>query len=473
MSAKPQRIRDPVHDLIVFASPKVDQLEGVLWQVMQKRPFQRLRRIKQLGFSEFVYPGATHSRFAHSIGVFHTARELMRVVQRSAGVRRESDEKYALAAALLHDLGHGPFSHAFEKVGKHFGWKLANHENVSVELITSGEVFDFLTKEMGKGFAENVADILKKDGVKRVQHAVVSSQFDADRLDYVRRDRMMAGSQHAGIDFRWLVENLEIGEVHSTVDDQKLDPVETFVIGPKAALAAEAYVLGLFQLYPTIYLHKTTRGIEKLFEHMLIRIFTLVIQGRVEETGLFDQHPLVKFAKYPDRLDNVLDLDDCVISGALPLLVYASDGLIRQFSSRIRDRSVMYCSDIRERVVHEIDAESTNDVGKIDRINRCCEHIKKRLTESLASSTEGSVPKWLLDWDERSPYKRLGAGSKGPLDQIWVKTNGDNLVNLEHRSVVVRELRTYQILRAYVDKNDEAAKSEISKAIQEGIANVK
>jgi uncharacterized protein len=473
MPPKPQRIRDPVHDLIVFASPKVDQLEGVLWQVMQKRPFQRLRRIKQLGFSEFVYPGATHSRFAHSVGVFHTARELMQVVKRSDVVRRESDEKHALAAALLHDLGHGPFSHAFEKVGKHFGLKFADHENLSVELITKGEIFDFLTKEMGKGFAENVADILRKNGVKRVQHAVVSSQFDADRLDYVRRDRMMAGSQHAGIDFRWLVDNLDIGQLPSVVDDQKLDPIDTFVIGPKAALAAEAYVLGLFQLYPTIYLHKTTRGLEKLFEKTLIRIIDLVRQGRVDETGLPDQHPLIRFGKDPDNLEVVLCLDDSVITGALSMMAEARDALVSQFSQRIRDRDVLRCIDIRGQVTHAIDPASSNEAGLIDRINRCCEHIKKHLTESLANSAEGAIPSWLLDWDERSPYKRRGGGSKGPLDQIWVKTDGGQLVNLEDRSVVVRELRTFQILRAYVDKDDQLAKSKVLNAILEGIANVK
>jgi HD superfamily phosphohydrolase len=97
-----QRVRDPLHNLIEFRS---NELERTLWKIIQTRPFQRLRRIKQLGFSDLVYPGASHSRFAHSVGVFHTARELMKVVRRYEG-RAESRENLALAAALVHDLGH-------------------------------------------------------------------------------------------------------------------------------------------------------------------------------------------------------------------------------------------------------------------------------------------------------------------------------------------------------------------------------
>jgi hypothetical protein len=125
-----QRIRDPLHDLIEFYTSN-SELERILWKVVQTRPFQRLRRVKQLGFSDLVYPGASHSRFAHSVGVFHTARQLMEVIHRHQKEPQESKEHRALAAALVHDLGHGPFSHAFEKVGTRLGLKLADHENMS------------------------------------------------------------------------------------------------------------------------------------------------------------------------------------------------------------------------------------------------------------------------------------------------------------------------------------------------------
>jgi HD superfamily phosphohydrolase len=124
MPKQPQRIRDPLHDLIEFDLER-SHLERVLWRVIQTRPFQRLRRIKQLGFSDFVYPGATHSRLLHSVGVFHTARRLMKVIEKHVTAKDPRVDQ-ALAAALLHDLGHGPFSHAFEKIGERFKELLPN-----------------------------------------------------------------------------------------------------------------------------------------------------------------------------------------------------------------------------------------------------------------------------------------------------------------------------------------------------------
>jgi uncharacterized protein len=153
---KPQRIRDPVHNLIEF-SP--DQFEHTMWLVIQTRPFQRLRRIRQLGFSEFVFPGATHTRFAHSIGVFQTARQLMSLIRRYEDSHQQQfkhqQAQHALAAALLHDVGHGMFSHAFEAVGKEFGWPMARHEHVSQALIREGEIADVLNRELGNGYAGN------------------------------------------------------------------------------------------------------------------------------------------------------------------------------------------------------------------------------------------------------------------------------------------------------------------------------
>ncbi len=268
-----QRVRDPVHNLIVFDTGQ--QLERELWDVLCSRPFQRLRRIKQLGFSELVYPGATHTRFAHSIGVFHTARELMGIVREWTGENRmQAQEQIALAAALVHDVGHGPFSHAFESVGKKLGIKLADHEQMSDQLIRESEIAEIL-RRLGSGFANDVAHMIKRDGEQTVYNAVVSSQFDADRLDYMRRDRLMTGTQQSAIDIKWLLANLEIANVSVGVDDKKFADVPTFVIGPKAIPAAETYVLGNFQLYPAVYFHKTTRGAEKLFAELLVRLVSV------------------------------------------------------------------------------------------------------------------------------------------------------------------------------------------------------
>lgn len=467
MKLKQQRIRDPIHDLIVFDGPEVSQLEGTLWKVLQTRPFQRLRRIKQLGFSDLVYPGATHSRFAHSVGVFHTARQLMEIVRKHTQDRQDTRENHALAAALVHDVGHGPFSHAFESVGRRLNLKLADHETLSEELIRTGEIAEVLN-EMGKCFADDVADIIKKDGVKSVHHAVVSSQFDADRLDYIRRDRFMAGSQHAGIDFRWLLANLEIGKVARGVDDQPLDPIETFVIGSKAVPAAEAFVLGLFQLYPTVYFHKATRGVEKLYEELLVRIVDLVRNDQTSQTGLPEKHPLVLFAKNPEDKEIALLLDDTVVWGALSLMSLADDALIAQFSVRLRDRKLLKCVDVRTKIAHEIDPNSTNSDEKNSLIDKCCALVKSKLTVGNANQSAGEIPLFLLDEADRPPYRSIDR-SKGPLNQINVLTEGGKLVDLKERSSVVRALQAFKLFRVYIDKNHVDGLSQISSAIQEGV----
>jgi len=197
---KNQRVRDPLHDLIKFSA---NEFENGMWRVIQTPEFQRLRRVKQLGFSELVYPGATHTRFAHSIGVFHTARQLMSIIEDQQGAanlqarRRDT----ALAAALVHDIGHGPFSHSFETVAARLKLPSATHEVVSASLIRDSEISAQLDKAMGNGFSLEVSSLIAADGPTDIYSSVVSSQFDADRLDYMRRDKLMTGTQHSEIDY--------------------------------------------------------------------------------------------------------------------------------------------------------------------------------------------------------------------------------------------------------------------------------
>jgi HD superfamily phosphohydrolase len=453
---KQQRIRDPLHDLVEF--DEGSHLENVLWRVIQTRPFQRLRRIKQLGFSDYVYPGATHSRLIHSIGVFHTARRLMRVIEKHVSPYEVARGHQALAAALVHDLGHGPFSHAFEKLGERFGLKMADHEAVSDILIRKSEVADVL-RDLGSGFPDDVADIVRSAGTRTIYSAVVSSQFDADRLDYMRRDRLMTGSEHAAIDFEWLVENLEVGLLPYGVDQTSLGQVQTFVLGRKAIFAAEAYVLGLFQLYPTIYLHKTTRGVEKLCTELLARVLTLVTDGSSKQTGLPLAHPIVKFARHPDQIDAALALDDTVVWGALSLLAEAKDQCISDLATRLRDRKLYKCIDVRACIAQANgDAQSTSPEA-----DTICANISKELMAWSEKHKDGA-PRILIDEAARSPYNRL-TESKGPLNQIHIRTEGDKLVDLAERSKVVAQLETYKAFRVYHGGNDMEAMGQINQII--------
>jgi uncharacterized protein len=360
-SSKPQRVRDPLHNLIEFDT---DQFDEVIWRVIQTRPFQRLRRIKQLGFSELVYPGATHTRFAHSIGVFQTARHLMGIIKRhivSSGHQpRNHQFQVALAAALVHDVGHGMFTHAFEEIGKLLDLPNAKHEHVSDLLIRDGEITAAF-QEMGSGFANDVAAVIKQGRPGNLYDAVVSSQFDADRLDYMQRDRLMTGLQSGGIDFTWLMANLEVAQIKTGVDEVTVGKVETFILGPKAYYAAETYVLALFQLYPTVYFHKATRAAEKVFSVLLLRIIKLVQDGLFARIGLPKTHPIIQFSRKPEVLGSALALDDTVFWGALPMLVSSPDERIRDCASRLRDRRLPKCTDIRRKLAAEIGLQAARE----------------------------------------------------------------------------------------------------------------
>lgn len=472
MSHKSFRIRDPLHNLVEF---KDDEFENAMWAVLQTRPFQRLRRIKQLGFSELVYPGATHTRFAHSVGVFHTARQLMTVIERHLKNEKsyqDSLAKQALAAALLHDVGHGPFSHAFEAVGKRLGLKMAKHELISDTLIRDGEIPDVLKKNYGNsGFASDVADIIKGSTPGSLYSAVVSSQFDADRLDYMRRDRLMTGTQLGAIDFDWLLANIQVGKVPQGVVEKKLPDTWTFVLGPKALYAAETFVLSLFQLYPTVYLHKTTRGAEKLFTELLFRVIRLIQDNASEKTGLSKNHPIVAFAREPEKIDHILNLDDMVVWGSLPMMKHSKDKLISEFSYRLADRRLYKCIDIREQLIAKIgrgpDPDNEKYLGQAQ--HRVNEKIKQWLTEDAKARDTSRL---LLDSYTRNPYKRVQE-DEGKLNQILIKGSDGELHDVETLSETVRAIKTFVLFRVYYRDSDDEAREFVLKLIDEEVKNAK
>lgn len=446
MRNKPQRIRDPLHNLIEFGTTDFEQ---TLWRVVESPPFQRLRRIKQLGFSEIVYPGATHSRFSHSLGVYHIAKRLVSIIEKHENERNvDVKAQHALAAALLHDVGHGPFSHAFEEAGKVLGLPMAMHESVSESIILDTEVGVILDDYGSSGFKSNVAGVIKA-GPAIKYGAVVSSQFDADRLDYMQRDRLMAGTQLSGIDFTWLISNLEVADIPWGDEEGVRGSRQSFVLGPKASYAAESYVLSLFQLYPTLYFHKATRCAEKFFTEIIVRIFRLVERGESAIIGLPINHPLIVFASDPSKLENALNLDDGVIAGALSMLEESSDKLLSNFSQRLRERRLFKCIEF-DRTLHAPEASDRELVFIFER-------LKERVMDWLRGNCGNGLPRILIDDAARSPYKTFDE-EKGLLNQIIIQDNNGNIVDLATKSNVVSGMRTYSFLRFYLEPSDNEAR---------------
>ena len=455
---KRQRVRDPVHNLVEF--DEGDPFERMLWRIISTPEFQRLRRVKQLGFSELVYPGAGHSRFVHSIGVFHTARQLMQIVRRYVANQPEERLKTeaALAAALVHDVGHGPFSHAFEILGQRLGWKLVgHHENLSEVLIRGGEVGRILDA-YSDGFSAMVAGVVR-GGPSTVYSSVVSSQFDADRLDYIRRDRLMTGTHLAGIDFDWLMANLEVADLPSD-PDETVKRV-TLVLGEKALYAAEGFVVGLFQLYPTVYFHKTTRCAEKMMQELLSAVGNEIVSGRIEQTGLAGNHPIVMLFQKPEDTAVLSKLDDAVITGALPLLADSEVPLISNFANRLRNRVLFKSIDLNDAIRVDL---------PIDKLEAERLYIRRREISIAKLDNwiqDGHVGRILHDRADRKPYKKIE--EEGPMNQIWIRDGSGKLVDLREKSLSVAAIEPFRLFRAYMDPADEEAKLIVRGAVAEAL----
>jgi uncharacterized protein len=239
----------------------------------------------------------------------------------------------------------------------------------------------------------------------------------------MQRDRLMTGVQSGGIDFTWLMANLEVGRIKTGVDEESIGEFETFVLGPKASYAAETYVLALFQLYPTIYFHKTTRAAEKLFTELMLRIISLAQDEASGKTGLPKSHPIIKFATEPESVDRALALDDTVFWGALPLLAEATDRKVRDCAKRLQRWELAKCVDIRHRLVAALQLDKASTAQERSerekRMDRLIVSIERKLNEWAAKNSKDEAPKILTDRATRDPYKRFEE-SKGPLNQIHI-----------------------------------------------------
>ncbi len=365
--AKTQRIRDPVHGLIVFREN--EPLDQLAWALLNTPEFQRLRRIKQLGFCDFVFPGATHTRLAHCIGVFETARRLVGIIRRELGETDKERAEIAVISALLHDVGHGPFSHVFEHVQRTRG-RRKRHEEWTAQIVRdpNGQIYPLL-EEYRPGLSETVADLLIAETPADIYDAIVSSSFDADRLDYLRRDRMMTGTGAGAIDFDWLIENLRIRPIDFEPGGDEGGPLQrvSFCLDEKAREAAEAFLLGRFHLYTQVYLHKATRGIEQMLAALLRGVATAVDAGRFGEIGVEDTHPLARFYQSGgDDLGAYLALDDAVIWGALERFSSASDVAVRTLARRLRNRELFKALDI-ETEFPEFAERQRREIRRIER----------------------------------------------------------------------------------------------------------
>ena len=287
-----------------------------------------------------MFPGATHSRFAHSLGVYHIARRIADVIARQ---RQDCDgdrERVALLAALLHDIGHGPFSHAFEQVGTSSPQR--SHEDWSAQIVRDDTTqVNRILRDVDEELPEQIAALLKEEEPKDIYATMVSSQFDADRLDYIQRDRMHAGLESGHVDSDWLFDCLEVDKV--TIGEISPYEAPCLCLGPKGVTVAEEYLEARFRLYRMVYMHKTTRAAERMLERLL---------KAVTEAGdrRLSRDPVLRYLTSDNPTIGIyLDLDDAAMWSSLHLYQDHSNEDIARLARRLRDRNLYKCVDIGAR----------------------------------------------------------------------------------------------------------------------------
>ena len=229
--------KDPVHRYIYV-------YDHLIWELINTKEFQRLRRIKQLGTSFLTFHGAEHTRFHHSLGVYEIARQLIDQFQQYPEWD-DRDRELLLAAALLHDVGHGPFSHAFEHVFS------VRHEVWTERIILGETEVNRVLSEMGVGFAEEVASIINKTHPNRLIVNMLSSQLDVDRMDYLLRDAHFAGVSYGKFDLERMLRVLRPDEDQVVVKQSGMHTIEE-------------YIMRRDQMYWQVSLHPATRSSDLL-----------------------------------------------------------------------------------------------------------------------------------------------------------------------------------------------------------------
>lgn len=407
------RIRDPIHNLVSFSDSEDDRL---LAELIDTAPIQRLRRIKQLGYSEFVYPGATHTRFSHSIGAMQMARRMLGAFKRDP-LFADSEEhrlmaRATVAAALLHDLGHGPYSHVFEELMEHVGEE-KSHEEYTKEFIRSPEIIGILKRY---GADETVPAFFEKEVGDLPYSAIISSQMDCDRLDFLVRDRYFTGIQSSLIDLEWLFDSLSIEKV--VVGDDDVEKY-SFVVSHKGLRVVEEFVVAYMKMYNDVYFHKTTRAVQ----HMVVDCITGALDAYPDAADL-NHSALVKFLQAKQKtIDAYRELDD---SHVVALVHVIADGKFGQHSELARRY-------LRRDLYKALEIPPMLDGSAPAQLN-------KRFREKL----DNAKLWYKVDVVKGRGYKQYDVSDKKYLENIIVRQDGEHM-RLHAASKIIRAIEDKRV----------------------------
>ncbi len=335
-------INDPVFGFIKIR-------KGLIYNVVQHPLFQRLNRINQLGLASSVYPGARHTRFQHSLGALYLMTEAVKSLKEKGVYIFDSEEEAVKIAILLHDIGHGPFSHVLEHTLMHG----ISHEDISLLMMEQ------INREM-HGQLNLAISIFKDEYPNKIFHQLISSQLDMDRLDYIRRDSFFTGVTEGNIGSARIIKMLNVKDDRLVVDSKGIYSIENFLTTRRL-------------MYWQVYLHKTAVGYEKLLINTLLRAKELAKSGKeifaTPALAYFLRNDVddAWFATHGEALEMYSDLDDSDIWSAMKVWKKSDDKILSTLATDMLDRHLFkvevteeapteeYVNDIRQHIAARMD----------------------------------------------------------------------------------------------------------------------
>ena len=379
-------LKDPVHSYIHIHYE-------VIWNCLDSKEFQRLRRIRQLGGDFQVYPTAEHSRFSHSLGVYEIVRRMVTEVKSLCVELTEYEKVCVMLAGLLHDVGHGPFSHAFEHVTNH------SHEEYTAKIILGNTELNAILRAVSEKLPQDIVSIIQHTHENDILNQIVSGQLDADRMDYLLRDSYFTATSYGQFDLERILRTMR---VRKTVEGRKV-----IVVKYTGIHSVEDYIMARYQMYWQVYYHPVARSYEAVFIQLFNRLKD-IFKG--DKDYFEDMKVLVPFLEESEvSVDEYFKLDENSLLYCCALIQDKEDKIAADLARRLQNRKLFEYVDYNE--------ENLDQIKNMLKENNMDERYYLRI-----ENVEASV---------YSPYK----GRKILIEKL----NGD-IVALEKASTIVESI---------------------------------
>ena len=379
-------LKDPVHSYIHIHYE-------VIWNCLDSKEFQRLRRIRQLGGDFQVYPTAEHSRFSHSLGVYEIVRRMVTEVKSLCVELTEYEKVCVMLAGLLHDVGHGPFSHAFEHITNH------SHEEYTAKIILGNTELNAILRAVSEKLPQDIVSIIQHTHENDILNQIVSGQLDADRMDYLLRDSYFTATSYGQFDLERILRTMR---VRKTIEGRKV-----IVVKDTGIHSVEDYIMARYQMYWQVYYHPVARSYEAVFIQLFNRLKD-IFKG--DKDYFEDMKVLVPFLEESEvSVDEYFKLDENSLLYCCALIQDKEDKIAADLARRLQNRNLFEYVDYNE--------ENLAQIRNMLKENNLDERYYLRI-----ENVEASV---------YSPYK----GRKILIEKL----NGD-IVALEKASTIVESI---------------------------------